>query len=121
MRWSVHKSLNVDKLLAERGLGRSHKADLFLGETVRSFCADYVPVRTGALRDSALVTAAGDKAELRYRRSYAREVYIGVRDGRVLHFRGAPLRGAYWDVRMMASRGGEVTQRLADFVGGEVK
>ncbi len=118
---SRSKSLNVDKLLAERGLGRSHKADLFLGETVRSYCADYVPVRTGALRDSALVTAAGDRAELRYRRSYAREVYVGVRDGRVLHFRGAPLRGAYWDKRMMADRGGEVTQRLAEFVGGEVK
>lgn len=113
--------LNIEKLLASRGLGRSHKADLFLAETVRDTCADYVPVRTGALRDSALVTAAGDHAELSYRRSYAREVYTGVRDGRALHYRGAPMRGAYWDVRMMASRGGEVTQRLAEFVGGEVR
>lgn len=127
--------VNVDAaaILRKRGLGDSTKAKKYLASTVKRLCDPYVPMSAGAgahMKNLAEINESGGQVELRYPGPYAHYQYVGEvmagrapkhYTGRAIQYTDAPMRGKEWDKRMMADRGDEVVDALADFVGGKRK
>lgn len=98
----------VTTIMAKRhldGTGRKKVAS-----EVKRLCDPYVPMDTGMLKNSAQVLADG----VLYGQPYAAKQYYENSGW------NTP-RGAYWDRRMMADRGGELTKVVAAFCGGKAK
>ena len=118
-------------ILRSRGLGGSTAARKHLASTVKRLCDPYVPMGSGSgahMKNSAQV--AEDGSQLLYPGPYAHYQYKGEvmagrapkhYTGRDISYHGAPMRGKEWDKRMMADRGDEVIDDLAQFVGGKRK
>lgn len=127
--------VNVDAaaILRKRGLGDSAKAKKYLAATVKRLCDPYVPMSAGAgahMKNLAEINESGGQVELCYPGPYAHYQYVGEvmagrapkhYTGRAIQYTDAPMRGKEWDKRMMADRGDEVVDALADFVGGKRK
>lgn len=111
-------------------------ADRYLAQRLKAFCDPYVPMQTGHLKNSAEVGAdyvryAGPYAAFQY----GGVVMVGVRSGspwarrgekkhvtsRALSYHGGGKRGARWDRRMMAERGREYREDIANYIGGKAK
>ena len=109
-------------------------ASKFLAQRVKAYCDPFVPFQTGTLKN----TAYCGENYVQYRTPYAHYQYVGVvmvgmLSGSTWAKRGEPKRytmrlmthggqrGAHWDKRMMAQRGGEVTADVAAFLGGRKK
>ncbi len=116
----IKTNVNYAKILKDRGLGSDNRARLFLANEVARLSDPYVPMRTGALKNSRIV--ASDGRNITYPQNYAKVQYDGLRaSGKPLSYNGAPMRGREWDKRMMADRGKDVVRGLAKFVGGKPK
>lgn len=128
MKFSLRAEVNiaVEKALMKRGLldGRASK---FLASEVARQCDKYVPMRGGKLKNSARVIRMekGEGYGVKYTGPYAHyqykgEVYAGRAPkhptGRPLTYSGAPMRGAYWDRRMMADKRGEIVRNLCSYI-----
>lgn len=130
---SVKINVNPLAILNSRGLGDSTRARKYLASTVRRLCDPYVPMSDGAgahMKNLAEINESGGAVELRYPGPYAHYQYRGEvmagrapkhYTGRDIRYTDAPMRGKEWDKRMMADRGDEVVDDLADFVGGKRK
>ena len=99
----------ADRILLKRKLEKNGAVQRFLTSTVRRMCDPYVPRRTGVLKNTAEELAD----RITYGQPYARRQYY--------EHKGIGIRGREWDKRMMASRGKEVVQAVAEFVGGKVR
>ena len=77
---------------------------------VKRLCDPYVPMNTGMLKNTAQVLADG----VLYGQPYAATQSYENSGW------NTP-RGAYWDRRMMAHKGGELTKAVAAFCGGKAK
>jgi len=124
--------VNIDPaaVLRKRGLGDSTKAKKYLAATVKRLCDPYVPLRQGTLKNTAKVTESGGRVALTYPGPYAHYQYHGEvmagrapkhYTGRAIDYSGGPMRGKEWGRRMMADRGDEVIDALADYLGGRRK
>lgn len=130
--------VNIDSaaILRKRGLGDSTKARKYLAATVKRLCDPYVPMSAGDgahMKNQTEINESGGQVELRYPGPYAHYQYRGeVMAGRApKHYTGraiqytdgddTPPRGKEWDKRMMADKGDEVVDTLADYVGGKRK
>lgn len=88
---------------------------------VKRLCDPYVPKDTGDLKDTAQVLTDG----VLYDQPYAAVQYYtnAGRGKQGLTKQNAHdykcLRGAYWDKRMMADKGDQLTESIAKFCGGE--
>lgn len=69
----------------------------------------YVPFLNGPLKN----TAVEHENSIEYVTPYARRQYY--------EHKGDGLRGREWDKRMWADRGKEITQSVADYIGGKAK
>lgn len=141
MNVNITTHLDVEAVLAARGLGRSDMARVRMAEEVAKFCDPYVPMSAGSgAHMKEQYTIAPDGSTITYRGPYAHyqyegEVMVGVDSGspwaksgepkrgtgRGLEYHGAPMRGKQWDKRMMADRGDDVKRSVAKFVRGKVK
>lgn len=128
MKVKVNAHISTAAILKSRGLGGSTAARRHLANTVRRLSDPYVPMQQGTLKNTAQIDAEGKS--ITYSQPYARYQYHGkLMVGRApkrltnvdLHHHGAPMRGAFWDKRMMQARGDEVIDDLAKFVGGKRK
>lgn len=109
-----------ENILAMRHMGASGGLDLFIAEDVRRRCDRRVPMRTGRLRASASVSDDGSR--ITYGVKYAKYQYYGVSDsGRALSYSGAPMRGGFWERRMLADEGDALAEDVAVFIGGRRK
>lgn len=129
----IKVNVNAAAVLRKRGLGDSTKAKKYLASTVKRLCDPYVPMSAGAgahMKNLAEINESGGQVELRYPGPYAHYQYAGEvmagrapkhYTGRAIQYTDAPMRGKEWDKRMMADRGDEVVDALADFVGGKRK
>lgn len=120
-------------ILRKRGLGDSTEAKKCLASTVKRLCGPYVPMSAGAgahMKTLAEINEIGGTVELRYPGPYAHYQYRGEvmagrapkhYTGRAIQYTDGPMRGKEWDKRMMADRGDEVVDALAQFVGGKRK
>lgn len=124
----VHVDADTRKILRERGLGESNRAALYAADRVMKYCDPYVPMASGTLKNTAYVEAGMiGGAEVVYNQPYAHYQYYGEvmagsapkqYTGVPLTYNGAPMRGAFWEKRMMADRGGDVTRDVARYVKG---
>jgi len=140
MKTHIKTDILPSVILRSRGLGDSTAAQKHLALTVRQLCDPYVPMQQGTLKNTAQVSEDGSK--LVYQGPCAHYQYYGEvmgpnftdgkgrfwsgkapkqYTGRKLEYHGAPMRGPEWDKRMMADRGDEVTDAVAEFVGGKRK
>lgn len=75
---------------------------------VKRLCDPYVPYKDGPLKNSAQVLTDG----VLYVQPYAAKQYYENSGWQTP-------RGAYWDRRMMADKGDQLTESIAKFCGGK--
>lgn len=137
----IKSDIKPAAILKARGLGDSPKARVFLAQTVANLCDPYVPMSPGSgAHMKEAYTVAPDGSAITYGGPYAHfqyvgEVMVGVRTGspwaksgepktgtgRPLDYHGGPMRGKEWDKRMLADRGDEIEDAVANYVGGRPK
>lgn len=98
----------TDRILMRRYLNQNGKAQQFFTHEVRRQCDPYVPMRTGALKN----TAVEHVNYIEYIQPYARRQYY--------EHRGNGLRGPRWDQRMWPDKGPQIVKAVANFCGGKV-
>lgn len=100
-------------LLADRGLQKNGKVQVFVDGEVLRRCDPMVPMDTGALIGSGITATTLGSGEVKYNTVYARRWYYCA-----ANFQGAPTRGNYWFERMKNSGGKEAILRGAAAVAG---
>lgn len=124
----VKTDIRPAAILRARGLGDSDRARVFLANEVARLSDPYVPMQQGILKNTKQI--AGSGRTITYLGPYAHYQYVGeVMAGRApkhytgkpLTYHGAPMRGPEWDKRMMADRKDDLTQSVANYVGGNPK
>lgn len=108
MRVKVHLD-PANAILAKRKLEKGGQAQRFMVAEVRRVTDPYVPLKKGPLKNSAVE----HEESIEYITPYARRQYH--------ENKGKGLRGKEWDKRMWADRGQEITQSVADYIGGKAK
>ena len=87
----------TEQILKERGLEAGGRVQKYIDETVIDLCEPYVPVDTGALKESPRTSSPPGGGKVVYGVPYARKQYYENKgDG--------GLRGARWFERMKADR-----------------
>lgn len=134
----MRSNIPVDTILRARGLGDDPAAQRFLANEVARLSDPYVPMAPGSGAhmknrydiepDGSAITYHGPYAHFQHEGM----VMVGRESGspwaksgeekvvteRALSHHGAPMRGPHWERRMLADRGGELTQAFARRVGG---
>ncbi len=108
VRFSISSALEIKK---KRGLETGGAVQKYVDETVIRFCEPYVPVDTGALRDSPKSSSPPGGGKVVYGKDYARKQYYENKGGE-------GLRGKMWFERMKADRGDEIITGAAERAGG---
>ena len=102
----------VEEILRERGLENGGAVQEYIDSAVISFCEPYVPVDTGALKNSPYTYSPPGGGEVVYGVDYARKQYYENKgDG--------GLRGAKWFERMKADKGSDIIKGAAKIAGGK--
>lgn len=123
---SVRVTVKIDaqKILADRGLGRSNKVQKYLASEVVRLSDPYVPMQQGMLKNQRQISSDG--SQIVYTQPYAHYQYYGqVMAGRApkhytgdkLTYNGAPMRGARWTERMIADKSKEIERNIEKFIG----
>ena len=134
MRIDVKLDSN-DAMLKRRGLNLSGRVQRLMTTECARQMDPYVPMRQGTLKNTRFI---GPDYVL-YRGPYAHYQYVGklmvgVKTGSAyaksgepkkyvsppkdLQYHGAPKRGPYWDKRMWADKGKQITVKIAKAAGG---
>lgn len=128
MKIKVTSRIEGERILAERGLGKSRAAQWFLAMQVAELSEPYVPFESGALKNEYQIPEDGSAVV--YPGPYAHYQYYGEvmagsapkhYTGRAIDYDGSPMRGKEWDKRMWADKGDEIVDALARRVGGKAK
>lgn len=122
---SMRVKINIDAgaILSARGLGESKEAQHFLAEETARLHTPYVPVLSGALVGSAVVS----DDMVCYNTPYAHYQYEGLKmaGSAPKHYTGEALNhgsgGPKWHERMMADCFSELLQSFAGKIGGKAK
>lgn len=106
------------KILLRRNLGENGKAQQYFTKQVAAKSEPYIPYDTGRLKD---IDVEIQPKRIIYSAPYARlQFYSNKGMGRNGTSKGG-LRGARWTSRMWNSKGDEIVQLVAQFVGGKKK
>lgn len=120
---NVKVNIDVNKILASRGLGPSKKAQIYLASEVKRLSDPYAPFQQGTLKNTAKI--ASDGSSIVYPGPYAHYQYYGeVMAGRApkhytgkeLTYNGAPMRGKRWTERMLADKRNEIINNVEEFI-----
>lgn len=131
MSFSVDLS-SLDVLKKSQGLGKEGRIQRYIDQEVIRRMALFTPFGTGALQNSAY----GKNGEVIYTVPYSKFLYYGkvmvststgstwarageekVVANRALTFKGAPMRGPYWFLRMKAHYGREILKGAGRQIG----
>ena len=124
----IRVDVDTARIMRERGLGGDNRARIHLASTVKRLSDKYVPMQQGLLKTQSVI--ASDGSTLTYTQPYAHYQYYGEAmagrapkqyTGKALDHHGAPLRGPFWDKRMMADRSKDVADDLKNYIGGLAK
>lgn len=130
----IKVDINVNKILASRGLGSSTKVQKNLASKVVQLSDPYVPMQQGLLKNTR--TIAADGSQIVYTQPYAHYQYYGEvygpnytngtrfwsgkapkkPTGRPLTYSNAPMRGARWTERMIADKRKELENDVEAFI-----
>lgn len=141
MSIKITSRIDIGEILRSRGVGASKKLQRYLAARVKMHCDPYVPMQQGMLKGN--VQIAQDGSSITYNSPYAHYQYHGMvmgpnvltkkgwrsmakkggkyYTGKPLTYRGAPMRGRYWDKRMLADKKGVIERELAAYMGGQQK
>lgn len=128
MKVNIAAHIDSAAILRSRGMGTSDAARILLANEVARLADPYVPMEQGTLKNT--VQVAPDGSHIDYNQPYAHYQHEGREmagrapkhyTGDDLTYHGAPMRGAHWEKRMMADRGDEIADAVADKVGGKRK
>ena len=126
--------------LEKRGLTPGGRVQKAVDEAVIRYCDPKVPFCTGTLKHSAITASAIGDGMIVYATPYAHYLYYGEvygpniprfeggelvgffspkgqpkhPTGRELHYRGEPMRGAFWFERMKADHGKDILKEAQD-------
>lgn len=112
----INIKLNTnEKILSKRKLQKGGEAQIHLTKQCAKWMNNYVPYKTGNLKDINVEIGAGF---VKYNTPYAKKQYytnkgLGKRNR-------AGLRGKFWDKKMWNDKGESIVKDLANFVGGRV-
>lgn len=122
---------STTQIIKEHGLDEDGYTTKFLRDTVDRFCDPYIPMGSGALKNTKTYP---NNHTIRYTSPYAHYMYKGVLmvsptgssyakkgerkhyTGKSLKYQGAPKRGGEWEKRMMNDRRGDVVRDLQKFI-----
>lgn len=110
MIMTVNVDVDVQKILKKYGLGQSDAFRKALAVNVRRRCDKYVPMDTGALKNTAQVSSNG--RAITYVQRYAAPQYTKN------YHHDDPNRGPHWDKRMMINEGAELIADMQRFAEG---
>lgn len=135
--------INVDAILAKRGLGSDMRAGIKLAETAKELMEKHVPMRNGTLINTAQLQNQYPKVLIIYNQPHAHYQYVGKAmgpsfklkngewksrsgqkkhyTGKELTYSGAPRRGKEWDKKMLEAKKIELLEGVAAITGGKVK
>lgn len=131
MKIYLHTDVDADKIMRNRGLGRSSKVHVFMATRVDQLCDPYVPMSAQAgahLKNQTKITDRGKK--LVYPGPYAHYQYKGLvmagrepkhYTGGTLSYHWGTMRGKEWDKRMMADHSKELANDVEKYIGGLAK
>ena len=106
----VRVNISPGGILARRGLGPDNRARRFIAGAVGRLCEAYVPLDTGKLSRSYVVSSDG--ATLTYPGPYARYQYVGIAASGAPLRHSDPMRGAKWEKRMLADKSRELEREI---------
>ena len=112
-------------ILLKRKLNKGGEGQRFLTSEVKRLSDPYTPMDTGVLKSNVSIGVN----TITYKSPYAKYQYYGkvmagnpkVATDKELKYQGAPMRGKLWEKRMIGDKGKELTQSVAEFVGGKSK
>ena len=112
LNFKFYKSVN--QVIKDAGMNDGML--LFAANEAKKLMYDYVPMRTGALANTARVSIENGKGVVCYVQSYARFCYYGEsrRFSRDMHEKAS----AYWDKAMLSSSKGVLTERIIGYING---
>lgn len=128
MKVKIDTHINTAAILDSRGLGNDARARKMLASEVARMSDPYVPMQQGILKNTHQIDQEG--RAILYPQPYTRYHYYGkVMVGHTpkqatnhnLQHHGTPMRGPFWDKRMMADRGDELIANFAKKIGGHPK
>lgn len=94
-----------DKILLKRGLNKRGKGQLFFSTEFGRLCTHYVPIRSGALRDSLRI----EPDNVSWNTPYARRQYYEHK------------RMRFWAAKCWRDRGNDIVRSTARYCGLTVK
>lgn len=124
----IKVDINTAKIMKQRKMGGDNQAQIFLASEVKRLSDPYVPMQQGMLKNNVVI--ASDGSTLTYTQPYAHYQYYGEAmagrapkhyTGKALNYSGGALRGPNWDKRMIIDRGDDLTESIANYVGGKAK
>lgn len=124
----IKVDINTAKIMKQRKMGGDNQAQIFLASEVKRLSDPYVPMQQGMLKNNVVI--ASDGSTLTYTQPYAHYQYYGEAmagrapkhyTGKALNYSGGGLRGPNWDKRMIIDRGDDLTESIANYVGGKAK
>lgn len=124
----VKIDINPGDILQEVGLGESGDTRVFLANQVARLSDPYVPMQSGTLKNQRIVAKNGKK--ITYPGPYAHYQYTGlVMAGRApkhytgedLTYQDSPMRGSYWDQRMLSDRKDDLVQATEKHIRRKLK
>lgn len=102
--------ISPEKIAAAHGLGSMGRLQQALGREVMTRCDRYVPYDTGRLKSSARLSPGG--RTLVYTAPYAAAQYY------LPYHHSDPLRGRFWEKRMLAAEKTALCSALKSTLGG---
>lgn len=123
MKVEVTSTFRANEVMQRQGLGPDNGLQKYVAARVRLRCDPYVPKQAGTLKNTAQV--APDGSVITYSQPYAHYQYVGAAmagrapkhyTGKKLQHHEAPMRGPYWDQRMMADHRADVEADAAAYM-----
>ena len=103
---------DINTVLRVRGLGNRGKVQQYIDSEVVRRNDPYVPMDTGALKNSANINTVIGSGEVKYKTPYAKKQYYGNK--------GTGLRGRLWFERMKADHKQDILRGAAKIAGGRL-
>ncbi len=127
MKIEVHSTFRAKTTVRRLGIGPDKGLQKYVAARIRLRCDPYVPKRSeklgGTLKNTAQI--APDGSTITYVQPYAHYQYAGLAmagrapkhyTGKMLQHNEAPMRGPYWDERMMADHRADVEADAAAYM-----
>lgn len=123
MKANVKINIDVDRIMRTRGMGSDNRVRRFIASQVKRLSDPYVPMQTGTLKNTAVVS--DDGSTLTYMGPYAHYQWYGevMAGSAPKHYTGRilthtdPMRGAHWVERAMADKSADLVRALRAYIG----